>query len=316
MTLEIPKKHIRNELKAGVHLVMIHSVKVHLDDQKNPIKNNGEIALLVTFVTGQEPNMYHDQVYWIGKGEAGKERFFTKMCIDAGIDMSITPMTEKMAKNKRVWIAIREVYTLINNGADVLKDIGGNEVREHFIFNTAPVHDASKAPTWKGDPAKNNRQAADEFVGYRYENETAYETIKSESGPALEVLPATQEQLSEATIEAELNKVAAEARPDPNGKTKEEILNGPSGIQMNKTIMPNFGEPENKDLTENEFSEALKQKEGSLNFGSETPAPEVKVETPIVAQNTSNEDKVKNLKELQKKAMPNFGGDETPDSKF
>lgn len=240
MSFEVEKKNIRHELKAGVHLVTIHSMKKHLDSQKNPIIKNGEIAVLITFSTGTNPNLYHDQIYWIGKGKDGLERYFTRMCIDAGIDMSKTPLSPKDAIGKRLWIGIREVYTLINNGEEVLKDIGGNPVLEHFIFQTSPVFDPEKPPTWKGDPAKNNGEAADEFVGYKEENESGYDTVRVELPKAttnvLEVGPVTPE------VEKAMAEIAVEKTP--KAKISEPVSNG----------LPNFGDTQEPDYVTNELA--------------------------------------------------------------
>ena len=136
MSLEAINKRAKSEMCSGVHLAIIFDIKRHLDQQKNPIIINNEMGIVITFANGK--NEHHEQIYWIGKGAEGKEKYFTKMCIDAGIDMSITPMPKQAAIGKRLWIAIREVYTLINGGDTVKLDILGKEIIEHFVINTSP----------------------------------------------------------------------------------------------------------------------------------------------------------------------------------
>lgn len=232
MSLHAEKKHLKTELKAGVHLVSIFDMKLNLDQNKQPIQKDGEMAILVTFVTGTNPNLYHEQVYWIGKGNAGKERHFTQMCLDAMIDMSITPLPKKAALNKRLWIAIREVFTLVDNGENIKKDIVGNDVIEHFIFHTAPIWDVEKQPTWKGDPLFNDGIACDDFVGYKEDNEDGYATVSNEEASpfTLNIIQSTPEVEKEVV---EKPKKVRQVKLGNNGKLESEIV---------EIVAPNFGE--------------------------------------------------------------------------
>lgn len=247
MSLQKEKKRVKSEMKAGVHLASILDMKKHLDDQKNPIIVDGELAILVTFINGQ--NQYHDQVYWLGKGNDGKEKFFTQMCLDAGIDMSKTPLAKKEALNKRLWIAIREVFTLVNNGESIKKDILGNDVVEHFVFKTAPIWDVDKQPTWKGDPLFNDGVACEEFVGYKEENESGWDTLPKGEAPAVIEIKAVTPEIEKAVVETPKKEKAPKEEVSPVTNTAQPNFGDTPAVVTPKfdaptnTPTPNFGEP-------------------------------------------------------------------------
>jgi len=223
MSLEAEKSKRISEITAGVHLVTILSMKRLLDSNKNQVIKDGEMAIIITFATGD--NRRHEQVYYLGKGNEGRERYFTSMCLDAGVDMSKTPLEKKDVIGKRLWIAIKEVFTLINGGEDVLKDITGAEVIEYFVFQTAPVFDPERAPTWKGDPAKNDGNAMDLFVGYKDEG-SGYEFGEENT---LQVEQAAGIIVEERKIDAMPNFDVPTIQTIPTIETKTE---------------PNFGDTE------------------------------------------------------------------------
>lgn len=234
MSLSAIQKNPKHEMAAGVHLALIHSIKRYTDSEKNLIVRDGEAGVVITFINGQ--GQFHEQVYWIGKGQDGREKYFTRMCIDAGIDMSKAPLSAKDAKNKRVWIAIKEIYTLIKNGEELKKDMFDNPVKEYFVFQTSLVYDADRIPTWKGDPAKNGGEAKDDFVGYRTEEETGYDTITTETetvvpaGPVLEIKSSTPE------VEAGLEKSLDEVKNNSNAvkQVEDKSLTGTPALNFDE----------------------------------------------------------------------------------
>jgi len=296
MQLQSEPKNFKKEMSAGVHLAYIHDMKTHRDANKQPIVKDNEIAILVTFCNGT--NQFHEQIYWCGKGNAGKEKYFTQMCLDAMIDMSVTPMKVSQAKGKRLWIAIREVFTLVNNGEDVKKsDITGEAVIEKFIFRTAPIFDVEKQPTWKGDPLFNDGVACDEFVGYVEENEDGYETM-----PKGEPMPLTLE-VKAVTPEIEKEVATAEEKPKKEKKVKSEVKviagNNPELLENAHTITttpaPNFGEA----------TPTIEQKSIMVNEIKKVAEPlSIKLGEQIKNVTTSTT------------PLPNFGDNETPDTNF
>ena len=293
MSLSKDKKHIKNEMKAGVHLAFIFDMKRHLDDQKNPIIVDGELAILVTFSTGD--NKYHDQVYWLGKGNDGREKFFTQMCLDAGIDMSKTPLAKKEALNKRLWIAIREVFTLVDNGENIKKDITGKEIVENFVFKTSPIWDVEKQPTWKGDPLFNDGIACEEFVGYKEENESGWDTVSNETAPAVIEVKAVTPEIEKAVAVVEKVKKAKKV-------LAVEVVSAP------ENTMPNFGGTQ--------IAEPLPENTTSVqpSFGGESEYQKMPPVQPLVESRGIID--VPNFGEPTSTPLPNFGDDQSPDANF
>ncbi len=241
MGLEAEKKNLKSGMIAGIHLAIIYGIKRYLDQQKNPIINDGEMGIVITFANGK--NEHHEQIYWIGKGNDGKEKYFTKMCIDAGIDMSKTPLDKKDAIGKRLWIAIREVYTLVND--EVKKDITGTDIIEHFIFNTFPCFDPEKIPFIKGDPNKNMGQATDDFISYKNEGQSGYDVdVVDLNSFVLEVEEANEEEDIIDYVAAKrelLDKEIAEPLPNFDGTIKEPIVDfTPHITKEDMTVKPDF----------------------------------------------------------------------------
>jgi len=296
MQLQSEPRNFKKEMSAGVHLASIFDIKIYKDSTtKQPIVRDGEMGLIVTFWTtnAEKQNLYHEQVYWVGKGNAGREKYLTQMLLDAGVDMSVTPMDVKEAKNKRLWIAIREVYTLINNGEEVKKDITGKDVVEKFIFQTAPIFDVDRVPTWKGDPKFNDGIACDEFVGYKEDNEDGYVTM-----PQGEAEPFT---LQVASVTPEVEKaVVVEAKPKKEKKIKVAdaivVATGDVNISDAPTFIPNGSQTP------------------MPNFGEATPTSDINL-TDEECEDIMETDKM--LHEgRQEDIMPNFGDNETPDTNF
>lgn len=205
MSLEATNKKRIAEIPAGVHLVTILSMSRLLDSQKNQVIKDGEMAIIITFATGD--NKRHEQVYWLGRGNEGKERYFTSMCLDAGVDMSKTPLSKKDVIGSRLWIAVREVFTLINGGEDVLKDITGKEIVEYVVFQTAPVFDPERAPTWKGDSAKNDGNAMDLFVGYKDEDGSPIIDAEDSNGSMTLVVEQATEENNPTAYTAKVSRL-------------------------------------------------------------------------------------------------------------
>ncbi len=293
MSLTKEKRHFKCEMPSGVHLASIFDIKLYKDSvSKQPIIKDDEMGLIITFWTtnADKQNLYHEQVYWVGKGNAGREKYLTQMLLDAGVDMSVTPMDVKLAKNKRLWIAIREVYTLINNGEEVKKDMLGNDVIEKFIFQTAPIFDVDRVPTWKGDPKFNDGIACDEFVGYKEgDAEDGYATMPQGTGESftLEVAPVTPE-VEKAVVE----------KPKKEKKVKMEV----------KVVAGN-----NPELLDNAHTITTTP---MPNFGEATPTEEQKVF--IVKEITNNISHVNgvDVQTVNTTPLPNFGDNETPDTNF
>jgi len=343
MSLQAEKKTFKSEMPTGVHLAYIHDMKTHRDANKQPIVKDGEIAILVTFCNGT--NQFHEQIYWCGKGNAGKEKYFTQMCLDAMIDMSVTPMKVSAAKGKRLWIAIREVFTLVNNGEDVKKsDITGEAVIEKFIFRTAPIFDVEKQPTWKGDPLFNDGVACDEFVGYVEENEDGYETMpKGEPTPlTLEVKAVTPEiekevavaeekkskkkkieavasniplmaqasQLDEekGLIDRKLSEVISENKQVIDNSFKDIIVNGVAGVHVSEE-----GKATNISVEKAHELISSQSTTPAPNFGEATTTPTIEsaMKNVDMSQMTIVQPQVATATPL-----PNFGDNETPDTNF
>ncbi len=323
MKLNTESKNLRQELKAGIHLVTFMDIKKQLDSSKNVIVNDGEIAITVTFATGTNPNAYYEQTYWIGKGNDGKEKYFTKMCVDAGIDMSKTPLDKKDAIGKRLWIAIREVYTLVND--DVKKDILGNDIIEYFIFNTSPLLDPEKPPMIKGDPNKNGGQAMDDFISYKNEGQNGYDVdVVDLNAPVLEVEETTQEDVAIAYMKENkgvLEQVNSNEKTDKN-VTKEDIENviAKASIKKAKITKVKVG---NADATKTEFPNGetvthvnyppFNEQLPLPNFDGKTSEPPVDF-TPHISKEDMT---VKpNFEVITSTEKPNFSDDVSPDINF
>ncbi len=280
MSLNCERKiPLLTQMSAGIHLSIIKGMKSKLDAQKNRIIVNGEMAVIVTFLNGK--NEQHQQLYWLGKGNAGKEKYFTKMCIDAGIDMSVTPMDIKKALNKRLWLAIREVYTLEND--EVKKDITGKDYVEYFIFNTFPCFEPDKVPVVKGNPMINGGQAMDGFISYKNEGQCEYEVEESDK-PTLKV---------EELTDDECNKLYNDSLIAGGLDTQERIDSLPKHtVNATLVVTPIFDDPKwTNEMSIQRPIEPLK------------PKP-VKQADEFIA------------KAIEKKQQPNFGDDVTPDSNF
>lgn len=275
MGLEVErKKPLLANMCSGIHLAIIEKMKSQLDANKNRIIINGEMAVIVTFANGKGER--HEQIYWLGKGAEGKEKYFTKMCIDAGIDMSVTPMDIKKALGSRLWLAIREVYTLEND--EVKKDILGKECIEHFIFNTFPIYDVEKPPVLKGNPMLNGGQAMDDFISYRNEGQSGYDVdVIDIDKPTLEV-----EQIVEYPIHS------TEVIDGRVAKTTEYS----DGEKVTIIPMPQFDEPVQPFVNEMSIQRPTK--------------PLVEVVIPV-------NDAKPNIQVI---TQPNFGDDVAPDANF
>lgn len=268
---------------AGIHLAIIEKMKSQLDANKNRIIINGEMAVIVTFANGKGER--HEQIYWLGKGAEGKEKYFTKMCIDAGIDMSVTPMDIKKALGSRLWLAIREVYTLEND--EVKKDILGNECIEHFIFNTFPIYDVEKPPVLKGNPMLNGGQAMDDFISYRNEGQSGYDVdVIDIDKPTLEVEQIVDEDLSKP-VEGVLT--AEKAHEFFSSLTPKQIVN----LNTTPIPMPVFDAP-------------IVVTKGNPVAGDKP----VEVNVVYVDENH------KPTPQQPIKSQPNFGDDVAPDANF
>lgn len=235
MSLNAERKFFKHEMPAGVHLAVISDIKTYLDANKNTIVKEGEIAVIVSFTNGQ--NQHHEQMYWIGKGMEGKERHFTKMCQDALVDLTVTPLPKKKIVGKRLWIAIKEVFTLVGDGTEIKKDITGKEVIEYFIFNTAVVDDPDKAPKWPDQ----------DFISYKLEGQSGYDSFIP--GQKIENAVVVEEYKGE-------DQYTAQDVSDVTGLPKEVFVKQSEGdivpsseLEIEKkaplkpsTIMPNFGD--------------------------------------------------------------------------
>lgn len=218
MSLEAERKTpLKSEMKTGQHLAIISGIKMYIDSNKEPIIRNEEMGIVITFTNGK--NEHHEQIYWIGKGNDGNEKYFTKMCIDAGIDMSVTPIAKKDAIGKRLFIAIREVYTLVNG--EVKTDITGADIIEYFIFHTSVCDDPDKMPFIAGDPNKNMGQAMGEFIAYKNEGQNGYDVNAIESNKnTLEV-----EEITDADVVELERTILPEPVIIPFGNTPD-VYNG------------------------------------------------------------------------------------------
>lgn len=267
MSLFAEKKKVLQEIKAGVHLVTIMSIKRLLDHGKNQVVKDGEIGVTIQFATGH--NHRHEQVYWIGKGKQGREKYFTSMCIDAGVDMSQSQMSTKAVIGKTLWIAVKEIYTLKNDGSEVLKnEVTGEDVMEHFIFKTAPVYDPDRPPTWPGDPAKNEGRAMDDFLGYKYDGQVGYDILPNPTAElVVEEMPPDDEIKSEIKV-PDGSPVANEDNvvTSFDANTTLQVLNAPAKTTGNQ--LPNFDEeiPEIKETAVPEV-----KTESLPNFLDESP---------------------------------------------
>ncbi len=183
MSLEAQSRTKKTELHGGIHLVKITGMGRYLDSAKNTIIKDNQMGIVITF--SNDKGEQHEQVYWIG---GDKEKYFTQMCIDAMIDMSQTPLKKSAAIGKELYIAIREVYTLINGGTEVKKDIVGNDIVEYYIFKTFPYlasgttpevnendlmsyRDESGAILDTISPQTTNSATLDNYIGKAHEND-------------------------------------------------------------------------------------------------------------------------------------------------
>ncbi len=153
------------ELTTGIHLASIIDASiVKGQDGKPKLTEKGEMGITIKFADGK--NHIFEQVYYTN---GDREYFFKKMCASASIDLENVKKTGKFkaeAVGKRLWIYIKEVYDI--DGENTVKDdITGEPVINYYVFNTSFMGNPDNKPAMKGDPARNNGIATDDFVDYK-----------------------------------------------------------------------------------------------------------------------------------------------------
>ncbi len=153
------------ELTTGIHLATIIDASIVKGlDGKPKLTEKGEMGIMIKYADGK--NHIFEQVYYTS---GDREYFFKKMCTAANIDLEVVKKTGKFkaeAVGKRLWIYIKEVYDI--DGENTVKDdITGEPVINYYVFNTSFMGNPDNKPAMKGDPARNNGIATDDFVDYR-----------------------------------------------------------------------------------------------------------------------------------------------------
>jgi hypothetical protein len=156
MSLVLQKAKLIQSIPTGIHLVIINDIQLLKTELNTPVySKNGELCLVVEFLKGDLKRF--QQMYWIGKD---RQFMFDKLCATAGIDNTRGPLSKKVAIGKRVWICVREEYSLVN-------DVVVPESKEYRVFRTYPVMDVDSKPAVAGDPERNGGQPSGDFIFYK-----------------------------------------------------------------------------------------------------------------------------------------------------
>ena len=146
---------LKQEIPCGTHLAIVNDVKLYKDATGNHlISSQGESGIVVEYALSD--GRKHDQVYWYG---SRRQYDFDKLCKSTDVDNISGKVSKKIIIGKRVWISVREEYTLLNGA--VVKDS-----LKLSVFNTNKVYDPTKKPILQGDPERDNGRASGDFLAY------------------------------------------------------------------------------------------------------------------------------------------------------
>ena len=160
MKANFPAKRPRlQQIDAGIHLVVVTDLSLLKNSDKTPVDHNGTNYMVVKFC--DKDNKIHEQHYPIN---CEKQKFFDRFLKDIGIDNS-KPVSKKEVLNRRLWIAIKDVYILDDD--TVLTLPNGDKLVERFVFRTYQHVEGGNRPAIVGDPLHNGGVASDMFVDYR-----------------------------------------------------------------------------------------------------------------------------------------------------
>lgn len=181
MSLDTKAKTVLKQLKTGVHLVTITDTWLAKDNQDQIIKTkDNEIGVVIRFTNGK--NFSYDKTFWI-KGK--REWEFVKMCAQAGINPAAKKFKEELGliaesnkPTRRLWIFIKEVHD-IDGEKYVQDEITGMPVVNYYIFDYSMCDNPKNKPLRKGDPERNNGEAADDFLSYRQITDAERATMNS-----------------------------------------------------------------------------------------------------------------------------------------
>lgn len=150
------------QLTTGVHLITVPEKGVVMikDKDGNPIvTESGEMG--IRFRLMDIDGKIFDQDFWL---RGNRQFVFDDFCKAAKIDQTVEKIRNE-AKDKRCWIAIKEVWKI--NGTDVVNDpLTGEPDLSYQIFKFLPFDDSGKKPIVVGDPELNKGQAGEAFVDY------------------------------------------------------------------------------------------------------------------------------------------------------
>lgn len=178
MSLSVNSKHERKqELLAGIHLVIVSDVKLLKKSDGTPVESDGNNFITVKFTNGDNKSI--EQNYPVG---TEKQRAFDLLILNLGLD-NTKQINKKEAIGKRIWIAVKEVYLL--NNEITLKDENGIDIKEFYVFKTVKYDGDNSYPIINGDPKKYNGIAQEEFVDYRLVDDIfTKEDTRSEDKPS------------------------------------------------------------------------------------------------------------------------------------
>lgn len=182
MSLAAQSKYERlQELHAGIHLVIVNNITLLKNPDGTPVEKDGNNFITVRFTDGNNNSI--DNNYPIG---TEKQRYFDLFIMHIGLD-NTKQVNKKEALNKRLWIAVKEVYFLDNS--EVVKDENKKEVKEYFVFKTFKYENEKLRPIVKGDPINFGGIPQDDFVDYKLVSDTFTKEEKIKENPMSDSKP-------------------------------------------------------------------------------------------------------------------------------
>lgn len=158
----IESKHKKlSEIKTGTHLVIISDIFILKNSNKEPIKINGFLAIIVKFK--DILSNIHEQIYIMDDGF--KQKYFTDMLNSAQVTSQNNKPDKKEILNKKLWISIQEIHYVEDD--KIVNDFEGNPKIEYQIFKTNKYIEGMKKPILKGDESLNNGIYMDSFITYK-----------------------------------------------------------------------------------------------------------------------------------------------------
>ena len=154
----------KNEIKSGVHLVVINDMIYLRNAAKEIIKTTeGYPTIIVQFKKSKEE--LHEKHYLIDKGY--KQKYFDNMLRIAQVDTNNGAPKKTDIIGKKLWIAVQEIHYVDDDQIVLDENESGNAKIDYHIFKVFPYVEGGRKPIIKGDPEMNNGIASEDFITYK-----------------------------------------------------------------------------------------------------------------------------------------------------